>query len=160
MPTNYSITYKDEEEHDRNVCQTGASSVTFALVADGVVQHSTSSGPRYVDLLTIYYTKNSSGQYPSPPETFTINLTYSTAHEVEEIYKDAERHSPSIVATETVGQWTLTVNGPTADDEITNFQLNTDEETPPHKLKIRVKRQPSFDCTNGPFDDRFGVPLP
>lgn len=154
MPTNYTITYKDDQT--RGACAENVSEVTFALVGDGVVEHPPiAPAPRYVDLLTIYYTQDpSTGQYPNPPEQFVVKLSYASGYAVKPIAADPEDHTATIVPDDRPGLWTLTVTGPT-NDEVNEFQLNENGETPPQKLKIRVKREPTFSCSNGPFDDEL-----
>jgi hypothetical protein len=152
MPTNYTLTYNGTSTgHDE--CAASQNAITLVLVADGVVQ----SAGRDVDLLTIYYTQTN-GQYASPPETFTISIVYSNGNAVKPIHDDGANNGSRIEIDHVVGCWTLIVHGPT-NNNIKNYQLNTTGNTPPNKLKIRVKQQPSFSCTIGPFDDQFGSPL-
>jgi hypothetical protein len=156
MPTNYTITYNQQTTH--SPCAVGASSVTFNIVAPGRVQYTDATGTYNVDLLTIYYTQTN-GRYPAPPETFKINITYTSAHAVNPIFpQNPSNNGSSIAVAEDVGLWILSVNGPTS-DPVMNYQLNTTGYTPPNKLKIRVKRQPTFDCVEGQFDDIYGSPL-
>jgi hypothetical protein len=153
MPTNYTLTYNGNEvDHDQ--CEINTNSVNFRLPLDGKVEFVEASGAaHFVDLLTIYYTPNGVGEFPTP-EKFTINIDNPMGKTVEPVLPAASNNGTSITREEEEGTWILTVNGPPTNDNITTYQLNSNGLTPPNKLKIRVKRQPAFNCSTGTFDDR------
>lgn len=147
MPTHYTLTPNAALSHDPNLCNS-SDQLSMVLWNDGKV----SLDGTDIDLLTIYHTPDVNGVYPS---RFTLILEYKTWWAVEPIHVFAPTSVRIVPTDDRMGRWTLAITGPDSNNDIGNFQLATTGNTPPEKLKIRVKRQPTFSCATGSFDDQL-----
>jgi hypothetical protein len=147
MPTHYTLTPNAATPTTPRPCGE-ANQLSLTLWEDGKVR----LGDTDIDLLTIYHTPDASGAYPSQ---FTLHLEYKTWRAVKPIHTFSSTSVVIDPSDDQMGRWTLAISGPNSNNDIGNFQLATTGSTPPEKLKIRVKRQPTFSCATGPFDDQL-----